>query len=197
MVAQEPPVIGRAVVERAVLDQFGGRTVGVVLGLVILAVVTWITYVSYGTDPAVLKQQVGHYLHRTDVRGLLGIMSKPVAALGLLGILAMCVLPGERMVERRVFLVTTLPAALLLGNMYDFFMTRYMLVVLIPLLTISLCGLATLVPTLRRSGKCIFIALLLLMCGLVIRNRTILIRHTNYAGFARYIGKMAAELKEE
>lgn len=137
---------------------------------------------------------VFHYMYRTDVRAVLNMISRPVAACVLLGWLLMALRRERGALERCALLWAAVPATLLIGNFYDFFVTRYLLVTFIPLSAIALASLAAHVP--RTKPAALAVASLLLL-SLVLYRRTHLLRVVEYRGFFSFIEQLARPIRAE
>jgi hypothetical protein len=75
-----------------------------------------------------------------------------------------------------------LPAALGIGNMYDFFTTRYLIVSMIPLLTLCLVEVVRRADSLKMSVPYRAAITLLLLLVLLLHGRLLLVRHVDRAG---------------
>ncbi len=157
-----------------------------------LALCTWLIL---RTAPPAQRTFTGdqyHYAHPVDLRLVPLYVSWPIAILALTGLLAMILSRRPNRSARLAFLAWTLPAALLIGNMPDFFMTRYMLTAIFPLLAL---GLATLVTTPRSRAATLAATALIL--ALSLHNRLTLITTTEYRGFSRFLDSVAAPVRAE
>ena len=170
------------------------RLAGAALILVAFLGVAWS---AYHTDPDALKQWTTRYFYRTDLRCVADMVSLPVALAGLVGLLSMVWRQGPSSAERRLVLVTLVPASLVIGNMYDFFMTRYMLVALIPLLVLALTSLLTRLPTRTRRAQICSGALVLVVALAGWHHRSVMVHHTQYKGLCRYLSALADEIKKD
>ncbi len=137
-----------------------------------------------------LKSFVYHYYYRTDLSAVVGLISLPIA-MGCLAGLLMMLLSGGRLVALRYALCfVALPAALGVGNMYDFFTTRYLLVAFIPLLTLCL---GFLVQSVRFFPKLrVGVLLVLILC--LVQGRMLLVRHVEYEGLYEALESAADEV---
>ena len=142
-----------------------------------------------------LARQIYHYIYRTDLPVVVSMLSRPVALLGLLGLIALAAGPRNTR-ERVVLLAVTVPATLMIGVMYDFFMTRYMLTALIPLLALALAALIT-EPPLRRSPAWLIPVASALVIALQVQGRTTWITTTAHRGLTDYFGRIAETVKRE
>jgi len=142
-----------------------------------------------------LARQIYHYIYRTDLPVAVSMLSRPVALLGLLGLIALAAGP-RRTRDRLALLAATVPATLMIGVMYDFFMTRYMLTALIPLLALALAALVT-EPPLRRGPAWLIPVACALVIALQVQGRTAWITTTAYKGLTRWFGQLAAEVKKD
>ena len=166
-------------------------------GSLILMAYVAVAWAAYRTSSAELKLGASHFVHRTDLRCVVEMVSLPSALVGLAGLLVLVVCPGPRRAARWVVPVAFVPATLVLGDMFDFFMTRYMLVVLLPLLAVAQSAIASLVPYARLRKRLGFCYVVFLMCFLGLYGRTLIVTHTNFKGVSRFIGRVADRIKQE
>jgi hypothetical protein len=169
------------------------RLGGAVLILGAFLVVAWL---AYHTSADELKKYITRYLWRTDLRCVVEMISLPTALLGLAGVVVMALRSGRGTAERWVVLAALVPASLVIGNFYDFFMTRYMMIVILSLLTLGLTAAVTLIPATGVRGIRLFTAALILVCLLGMHNRSLLIQHVQFKGFTRYMAEVADEVKQ-
>ena len=169
------------------------RVGGAALILGAFLVVAWF---AYHTTVDELKMYITRFLWRTDLRCVVEMVSLPIALLGLAGVLVMALRSGRGTAGRWGVLVALVPAALVVGNFYDFFLTRYMLVVIVPLLVLGVTSLVTLIPATGAKGTRVFAVALALGCLLGVHNRSLLIRHVQFKGFVNYMAEVAEEVKQ-
>ncbi len=165
-------------------------------GILVLGAFLAVAWLAYRTSADELKQYITRYLWRTDLRCVVEMVSLPTALLGLAGLFVMAVRSGRGTTERWVVLAALVPAALTIGNFYDFFMTRYMLIVIISLLVLGITALITLIPAVGTTGTRVFTMVLVFVCLLGVRNRSLLIRQTQFKGFTRYMAAVADDAKQ-
>lgn len=169
-----------------------GLAAGALLVLLFAGLYAWIPAPDHRPG---LARQVYHFIYRTDLPVVAAILSRPVAALGLLGLVLLAAGRG-RARERIAFLACVVPATLMIGVMYDFFMARYMLTALIPLLALALAALVTGTAFRHRPPWLTPIAATLVI-ALQVQGRTTWITTTAYKGLTRYFSEIAAVIKKE
>ena len=154
----------------------------------------------YFATPAVESRQapaapIYHYIYPTDLRVAAKMISRPVALLGLAGLAILLGFHIRRRSEALAVAFALVPATLLIGNMYDFFMTRYMLVAIAPLLALSLAALAALASRLGVwPGAATLAAAATIACA-QLHNRTHLVTITEHEGFLRFLAPYAREVQ--
>jgi len=148
-------------------------------------------------DPAELKQGITALIHRTDFNVVANMLSRSLCLLGLLGLIALTTLQRSRLIPRIAFLVCVVPATFVIGNIYDFFMSRYLLLSIVPLLIISLTALVTLIPQKRKYSYPALLLAVVIVTGFALRHRTTLIRLREFKGFAGYIENIAEEINQK
>ena len=139
---------------------------------------------------------VYHYIHPTDMPVVAKLISRPVAVLGLLGVVALLVGSRRRRGETILFAAAMVPATLLIGNMYDFFMTRYALVAIMPVLAIGLAGLATRIPDRGLWTRVALAAAAIGVVALQVHNRVHLIRVIEHKGLTAFLKQFASPIRE-
>lgn len=185
---QRPPLRER--------EEDGRRAVGLVLAGVVVALYLGVYVVGKRTGAGAVGGSGAHYIYPTDLRCVLNMISRPIGLLGLLGLALLCGWHRGRTAERLAVVVALAPASLLIGNMYDFFTTRYMLVALLPLLSVGLCSLVAAVPAGGRRWIGVVVAAAV-VAGLGLRERVHLVTQTNYAGMASAIRDVADDIREQ
>ena len=138
-----------------------------------------------------------HYAYRTDLRAVLSMISKPIAILGLAGITTLAAGGADRRRERLALLAFACPATLLVGNLYDFFMTRYLLVAFLPLLALGLAALVTLIPARGHLSRLATAGAVIAVCLLGLRHRTHLVTTVEYRGLVDHLAAVADDIKRE
>ena len=147
----------------------------------------------YGNLP-LLGRPVTHYLYLTDFKVMANMLSLPLLALALAGMLFWLTGREERRGLRVALALAVLPAALLTGYIDDFMMTRYLMVAVVPLAVLFLAALAVgIMP--RNCGPWLPILICVLMCLAAVHNRTHLITTTEHAGFARFLRPFAETIR--
>lgn len=141
---------------------------------------------------------VHYFAYRTDLHAVLNMISRPAGILGLAGLLVMAIHRGNAAAERRAVLWLLAPATMLLGNLYDFFLTRYLMLAIIPLLSLALASLLTLWPSsfnrVARMGRlvpCVVTVLILL------HHRVHLLRTVEYRGLSAFLENIAKTIRRE
>ena len=173
-------------------DRLGGSRVlrfsvaGIVLA--ILAAILWHVHLTPASE---LKSLVYHYYYRTDLRSVARLFSLPVVLCGLFGLVLLLIRGGEGTSRRYMFCMIVLPAALGIGNMYDFFTTRYLIVSMIPLLTLCLVEVVRWVGALNLSVPYRSVITLLLFLALLLHGRLLLVRHVDRAGLYEHLEQVA------
>ncbi|MCA1810271.1 MAG: hypothetical protein LC725_12630, partial [Lentisphaerae bacterium] len=176
------------------------------VGLVGAAAFVWCFFCrdAEGSLPF-LRRPVEHLFYLTDFRAVVNMFSTWLALLGLLGWLAWCVAPGRGRVMRPLLAAMLMPAICLAGRINDFMMTRYLLVALVPMLTLGLAALAYFIADrvegcwrnrgaripLAARRSVVLVLMALLMAGVGLRGRTHLVRVTEYRGLARFLAQFA------
>jgi hypothetical protein len=140
--------------------------------------------------------QLHHYFYRTNVMTVAAMISWPVALLALAGLVALALRRGAGWRERTAWLLAMVPAPLMIGNMYDLFSTRYLLVTLLPLAAVGLASLVALIPASTRAGRAALLAAALAVCGLQLRHRSHLVTTVEFAGFARFLRGFADTVRQ-
>lgn len=172
--------------------RWAGLMAGAFLILLFAGLYAWLPTPE---DRPRLTRQIYHYVYRTDLPVVVSMLSRPIAALGLLGLFALAA-GRQRTRERLAFLACVVPATLMIGVMYDFFMTRYMLTALIPLLALALTALLVNLPLRHRPAWLTPVSAALLVL-LQVQGRTTWITTTAYKGLTDYFGQIAAVVKKE
>jgi hypothetical protein len=125
------------------------------------------------------------------------MISLPIGLFGLAGLAVLAALPDRLRGERWALLAFGVPATLMIGNFYDFFMTRYMIVALMPMLALGLTALVTLISAGSVRQKVAVILCAAAIAGLGLNNRTLLVRITEYRGMIRYLRSFADVVKKQ
>ena len=173
------------------------RPAALFVGSMAIAAVAAVAWAAYHTDPEVVKHAPGRYIFRTDLRCAVGMISLPLAVLGGVGLFALAGLHRRRSIMRFGVLVSLLPAALLVGNMVDFFSTRYLLVAFLPLLALALCALVTLIPIEKRPGKIAFVVVVAAFCLTGLTGRWQMVRQSDYDGFVNYVAGISQDIRSQ
>lgn len=94
-----------------------------------------------------------HYAYPTDMRVVVEFVSVPVLLVALAGMLYLMLLRSPGVAGRLALVFSLLPACWLIGNMYDLFMTRYMLTGIVPLVALGLASAVMALAAGSRLGK--------------------------------------------
>lgn len=140
---------------------------------------------------------VFYLAHRTDLPAVLNLLSPVVGLLALAGLAALAARPGPRAVERVALLAFAVPATLMVGNFFNFFVTRYLVVALVPLFVLGLVSVLSLIPASRTwqasvVGLCAAVVLVAMLNG-----RTHLLRLVEYKGLWNYLAGYADGIREQ
>ncbi|NCD32275.1 MAG: hypothetical protein EOL87_02535 [Spartobacteria bacterium] len=167
-----------------------GRWIGVAMALICL---TWLVLIYVHASKTVdLVRPTGlfAYLYRTDLVCFIRVMSRGAALLSCLGLVLLCVRPTGRF-RRLFFLLCTFPAVCLVGNMTDFFETRYQTVMLLPFAVVCLTAVVTAATWRRIRGKIYLPVALAVIAYLMIHGRTKLIETKEYKGLVSLFDDVA------
>ncbi len=163
--------------------------------LIVLPLVAYLTcYAAAMIDPPTRTEVELHYVNRTDLRAVLNVQGPLIALAALSGLCLFAATAPRRLKERILLLACILPATLMLGNMYDFFMYRYTLVVLQPLLTIGLVSLVMILPVIKRAPVVSRTLVALCIAAAALYQRTHLVTMREYCGLGRQLSKVAASI---
>lgn len=135
------------------------------------------------------------YIFRTNLPAVINFISWPTALAALAGLLRIATAPGDTRRLRWALLAILLPGSLLAGNFYDLFMTRYLVVLFLPLCALCLGSLASLIPTERKGLSAFSLVLLCVIPLNALRGRMVLVRTTEYRGLNRYLQHYARIIK--
>lgn len=138
---------------------------------------------------------VYHYLYPSDLRVVVELVSWPITLLGLAGLLRMLIAARRGRIAGVVVVLAMAPATLLIGTMYDFFMTRYMLVAVLPLLALGLAALAARIPVDRAAGRVALAGVAALACAAGLHGRTHLVTLVEDRGLIRFLGQLAEPIR--
>ncbi len=136
-----------------------------------------------------------HYAYPTDMRVVVALVSRPIAFLSLAGVLALLVSARPGRQAAALVVLVTAPATLLIGTMYDFFMTRYMLVSVLPLMALGLAGLLTRIPASGMGLRALLAALTAGVCLVGLHGRTHLVTLVENRGLIRFLGGLAEPIR--
>ncbi|MCE9616348.1 MAG: hypothetical protein K8T26_18915 [Lentisphaerae bacterium] len=166
-----------------------------VAALALLALCAWMFLRMPPPDQRTFSAYEYHYAHPADLRLVPVYLSRAIAGLGLAGLITLLLARGPAPLERLAFCVWLLPAALLIGNMQDFFMTRYMLPALLPMLVAGLATLATAVPAACNRRHAGTLGAALVIIALLVHHRTSMLTTTEYRGLGRFLESFATPIR--
>ena len=138
---------------------------------------------------------VYHYIYPSDLRVVVELVSWPIALLGLAGVLGMLIADRPARIAGVVVVLAMAPATLLIGTMYDFFMTRYMLVAVLPLLSLGLAALAARIRADRFAGRIVLAGVAALVCAAGLHGRGHLVTLVEDRGLIRFLGQLAEPIR--
>ncbi|NQU39088.1 MAG: hypothetical protein HQ523_03965 [Lentisphaerae bacterium] len=147
--------------------------------------------------PVISVEPATRYLYRTDLLAVANMVSTPTLLLGLVGLLALALKRKRYPLYSWAVLIALVPASLTIGNLYDFFMTRYMLVALLPLLALSLTACVALVPARSHLTRALLLAASVLVLAVNLHGRTHLITRTEYKGLTHYLAQVTRPIKAD
>ena len=192
--------VGRATQDGLAVRRRAERWMPWVLAIAAFAIVLVFVNVfglSIQTEAAILKRQTMRFVHRTDLRCVTDMLSMPLSLLGLAGLVALGWPFRAHPLPRFALIAAAVPASLMIGNMYDFFMTRYMATALIPLLALALTALVTAIPARTARGIAALLVATAAVTAVGMTHRLHLVTAQEYKGFTRYLERVAAPLKAE
>lgn len=146
-------------------------------------------------DARVFRGYEYHYIYPTDMPLAVRLISMPIALLGLAGLLALLLSRRPGAESRTAWVLWMLPGAFLVGNMQDFFMTRYLTPYFIPLLAGSLAALLALLPARAGWPRIARPAAAALVLGLMLWQRLSMVTTTEYRGLAAFFDHVAAPIR--
>ncbi len=169
------------------------------LALAVLSALFFVALTRYGGNLNSLlihKRSIEHYLYLSDFPALINMISWPIALLALLGWVAWLSGPRQFRQERLILAMLILPALVFSGRINDFMMTRYWLIALIPMITLSLTALITLIPS---QPKMVWLPLLLAgaLGWLGLQQRAHLVSLTQYKGLINFLRPYAEIIQRE
>ncbi len=170
---------------------------GPVLATLIL-IASSTVYVYARMHPPSAHRMTYHFLYPTDLPAVLNMVGIPIGVLALIGLVALALRrPGRHRGITAAVIFFGLFPALSTGYIYDFFLVRYTLVSLLPLMALGLASLVSLVPDRGRLSHVGMGALAVGVCITSLVGRTHLATAIQYEGFSRYIQDIAAPIREE
>ncbi len=164
-------------------------------GLLFLAICAWLYLRTEPPAERIFTEYVYHYIYPTDLRLARVYFSRPICALALLGLTLVFVLRRCNWSAKAVIL-TLLPHAFLIGNMYDLFMTRYMLIAICPLVAIGITACFDYLPLRGHARAAVHALASLLVCTMLFHNRLPMVTTTEYRGLSRYLTHFADAIND-
>jgi len=146
--------------------------------------------------PENMPVPVYHYIYRTDLLAVANMISLPVGLLALAGLVSMALAIHPGSIVRRTLLVFALPGALLIGNIYDLFTTRYMLTLVMPVVTLGMTALVCRISD-DDARRPVVIGLITILALLGLRERLPLVAVTENRGLTHYLELRAQVIKTE
>jgi len=169
------------------------RTLRVTLALFCFILIAGLYLYARKANPAIQREGLWQYLYPTDLNCVVKMISPITCLLSLAGLL-LIILDRFFSTAVRTLIWVALPASLFFGTMVDFFMTRYMIVVLIPFIVLLETAL---IVRLFQWHRFLAGLLFCLAFFLPLHQRTHLIRVTEYEGFQEAIKSTADFIKSE
>ncbi len=176
-----------------VTPQRDNLAAGLLLAASTFGVYVWaiLTRPDYSQPPAY------RYVYRTDLSSAVSFLSWPIALSALLGAFLIVAYPSRFAPRGRTILLLLWPAALLIGDIHDIFMTRYFMVTLIPVAVLSItallcCGVAP-IGTRRIHALLPMLALLVVF---PLPARRDLVQITENKGFLRAFENISRPIRE-
>lgn len=148
--------------------------------------------------PADRENPVFRYLYPTDLTVVTATLSWPLSLAAAAGLLVMCLSRSPGQVRRIVLLAAAVPSALLIGNMYDYFMTRYMLITLAPLAALGTAAIVYAIPAKRgRTAFALRAVAIAVLLFSMIHGRTALATVRQYAGYGDFLKEVCGAVKQK
>ncbi len=170
-----------------------GSLLAIVVFMTVLVV--YIYSSSHAPDKA---NMFYHFLYPTDLPTVIRMVSWPIAILSMVGLIVLALrYPVGRHKELVAILLFVAPSSLLIGHFYDFFMVRYTIVSLLPIMAIGLASIITIVPANSKRQQIVLVLSVVIMLSLGLHNRLHLATSIQYKGFVEFIGDTAEKIKEE
>jgi hypothetical protein len=170
---------------------------GPVLAAILLTAVIGVYVCATMHRPSQLDM-IYRFMHPTDLTTVLNMISVPIGILALAGLVVLALRrPSHDRKETAAFLLFAGLPALAIGYMYDFFMVRYTLVSLQPLVALGLASLITIIPLRGMRSRVVLAACTLAICGLAVRGRTHLVAAVEYRGFVDFVEEVARPLRSK
>ncbi|MBU4199708.1 MAG: hypothetical protein KKG09_00575 [Verrucomicrobia bacterium] len=157
--------------------------------------VTAFTRDAAGSLP-LLGRPIENYLYLADFKTFANMASLPIAILALIGWIVWMTGPNQKRSERIILGLIVFPAIIFSGNIRDLMMTRYWFIALIPMATLGLTALVTVIPDRQgKAGLAVIAAVLLALLGW--HHRTQLITMTEYRGLTHFLKPYAEIIAKE
>ncbi len=162
-----------------------------------LAAAYLLAFLSYPpiTERVAQAVRVYRYAATSDIRAFVTLVSPAVALLALAGLAVMLVRPVEGRGRRLGVVLVLVPATLFFGRLHDLFMTRYLLVTLVPLASLALGGLLLAWPADTPRGRRGRAAALLVLVVLMARGHGRLYTTVERRGLLRCVTRLAAPVQ--
>lgn len=144
--------------------------------------------------PETLPVPIFHYIFRTDLRAVANMVSLPIALLAGVGLVLTALMTRKGVIPRRILLCCALPGALLIGNIYDLFTTRYMLPLVMPMIAIGLAALVCLMPE-DPPRQSLALGMIAILAFLGLPNRLHLMRVTENKGLLNHLEQYARPIQ--
>ena len=166
-------------------------------GLLLVACTAGVYYWALQTRPDYSQPPAYHYIFRTDLSSAVSFLSQPIALSSLFGAFLLCAFPHRFDPRGRTILFLLWPAALLIGDIHDLFMTRYFMVTLVPVVVLSITALLCrfLSPTETRRRHAL-LPLLALLIVIPLPARLPLIQVTENKNFLSSFEKISQPIRE-
>ena len=131
------------------------------------------------------------YAALTDFRSAAAYLGLPLCVFAVVGVARLLAGRGRR--DALLIVLMFLPASLLVGTIYDLFITRYLLVSVVPMFVIGLCGWLPpgWPPMGNRFRAAVPVALIAVLCGFQVWSSWSLYAVRDYDGMTRTLKKLA------
>jgi hypothetical protein len=171
-----------------------GLHLGHLAALAVVVAYLAVYAVTASVNPETLRHFVYRQVYRTDLRSVVSHLGAPLAVAALAGLAALAA-GRTRRAERLALLVSLVPATLMVGNVYDFFMSRYLIVTIVPATVLGLVALLDLLPASRPWGRWAWMGGLVLAIGTGLWTRWPMFRVTELRGMTAFLGRFADRIE--